>query len=268
MNKITGFKKHIYDFYKINKRDLPWRKNKDPYNVYISEIMLQQTQVPRVIEKYTEFIKIFPCFKSITKAPFSKVLSAWQGLGYNRRALFLKKASNIIVQDHRGELPSDFDTLISLPGIGDATAHSIRVYAFNMPDFFIETNIRSVYIDHFFKGKENIKDSEILPIAEKALDLKNPSKWYNALMDYGTFLKSTVQNPNIRSRHYSKQSKFEGSDRQIRGSILRKLIKNKAAKEELHTMFIGKRRTNRILKQLVKEGFILKDNNEIYTVSN
>lgn len=221
------FRRIVYAHYATNGRDLAWRKTRDPYHIVVSEIMLQQTQVPRVVEKYPVFIKKFPTITSLAAAPLSQVLAAWQGLGYNRRALLLQKLAQKVVAEHAGKVPRDVHTLETLPGIGKATAGSIAAFAFNRPSVFIETNIRSVFIHCFFPNRRSVSDEELLPVVAKAIDVKNPRKWYNALMDYGVYLKEREGNPSRKSAHYTRQSRFEGSNRQLRGKILKELLKKK-----------------------------------------
>lgn len=203
---------------------MPWRETQDPYRILVSEIMLQQTQVARVVEKYPRFIKAFPNFKALDKAQLAKVYGLWQGMGYNRRALALKKTAHIIVNDYNGALPQTNEELCALPGIGKATASSIMAFAFNLPAVFVETNIRTVFIHFFFKNGKKVADEEILPLVEMCLYKKNPRVWYWALMDYGTMLKKIGEDKNTRSKHYKKQSRFEGSRRQKRGKILKILL--------------------------------------------
>jgi len=257
--QIAQFQKTILDFYKKNKRELPWRKTKDPYRIFVSEVMLQQTQVQSVLKKYGPFIKAFPNFSSLSKAHTKKLLKLWQGLGYNRRALYLRKSAQIILDKFKGKVPQDLEQLKSLPGIGESTAGSILAFAFNIPALFIETNIRRVYIHFFFRRKTGISDKEILTLVEKTLDKSNPRDWYYALMDYGTQLKKTVENPNKRSKHYTIQSAFGGSDRQIRGMILKRLLIKPLNKKSLFSLIsFPKEKTERILTDLIREGFIIK----------
>jgi A/G-specific adenine glycosylase len=185
--------------------------------------MLQQTQVPRVIEKYANFIRRFPDFATLAQAPLGAVLKEWQGLGYNRRAIAVKKIAEIVQREYGGVLPKDTEMLVKLPGIGAYTAAAIGAFAFNRPAVFIETNIRAVFIHTFFNDRTNVSDKEILPLIEQTLDRKNPRKWYWALMDYGVMLKKEFANPARRSSHHKKQSRFEGSNRQLRGRILKLL---------------------------------------------
>ncbi|HOF96277.1 MAG TPA: A/G-specific adenine glycosylase, partial [Methanoculleus sp.] len=217
---VRLFRALVLAHYRAHGRDLPWRQTTDPYRILVSEIMLQQTQVERVAVKYPEFIDRFPDFASLARAPQSDILLAWQGMGYNRRALALKRTAERVVDDYGGRLPADVETLATFPGIGRATAAAICAYAFNMPVAYIETNIRRVFIHFFFQDREDVRDDEILVLVEQTLDRENPREWYGALMDYGSILKKRTANPNRRSASYSRQSRFEGSDRQIRGRLL------------------------------------------------
>jgi A/G-specific adenine glycosylase len=218
------FQKTVYDHYRTHGRDLPWRRTKNPYRILVSEVMLQQTQVERVIEKYPEFLAAFPDFPSLAGAPLPQLLSLWQGMGYNRRALLLRRLAQKVVSEHREKLPSDPEILIGLPGIGPYTAGAVMAFAFNKPVVFLDTNIRRVYIDKFFADREKIRDDQIAPLVRQTLDARNPRRWYNALMDYGSMLKRTQENPNRRSAHYTRQSPFENSNRQVRGMILKLLV--------------------------------------------
>ncbi|WP_292368155.1 A/G-specific adenine glycosylase [Methanoregula sp. UBA64] len=260
--EIAGFKKQVLAFYKKHGRhDMPWRHTKDPYRILVSEIMLQQTQVGRVTEKYPEFLAAFPDFPALARAPQSAVVAAWQGMGYNRRALALKKCAENVVGGYGGTLPPDPAILATLPGIGPATAASICAFAFNLPVVFIETNIRRVFIHAFFPGRDRVDDRELLPLVTRALDKDHPREWYWALMDYGTALKNTVPNPNRRSAAYVKQAPFTGSDREIRGRILKMLVgRNRIARTEILAGLGGDPdRAGRILSALESEGFLAKD---------
>jgi len=258
---VNLFREIIYSHYNENGRDLPWRKTRNPYHILVSEIMLQQTQVERVSGKYEEFIKAFPDFFALSQAPLQKILKVWQGLGYNRRAIALRKIAETITEHYNGNLPASWQELINLPGIGKATASEISAFAFNECTVFIETNIRTVFIYFFFRENSLVKDSEILPLVEKTLDKNNPREWYYAVMDYGVMLKKKYPGLNKLSAHYHKQSPFKGSNRQIRGMVLRVLT----AKGELTEKEIVKEirkspeRVLKILLQLQEEGFIRKN---------
>lgn len=257
---IPQFQKIIWNYYKKHKRNFPWRNTKDPYKILVSEIMLQQTQAPRVVSKYNSFIKRFPNIESLALAKLSDVLREWQGLGYNRRAKYLKMCVEAIVEKYGGKFPKDFDKLIELPGIGPATAGDLMAFAWNMPVVVIETNIRSVFIHHFFpkeSEQRKIHDKEIIPLIEKTLDKKNPREWYAALMDYGAHLKET-SNPSRKSAHYLKQSPFKGSNREKRSKIL-KLILEKPRTEKEISVILGydTEVTEKNIHALVKEGMII-----------
>ena len=262
---IREFQKVIYQHYKKHGRTFPWRKTRNPYHIIVSEIMLQQTQVERVVGKYKQFITAFPDFLTLAEAPLRKILKIWQGLGYNRRALVLKKIAQTVVTKYSGRLPSRLDELVKLPGIGNTTASEILAFAFNIPTVFIETNIRSVFIHFFFRNRRNIRDAEILHLVEKTLDVSNPRRWYYALMDYGTMLKKLYQNPNRKSLHYRTQSPFNGSNRQIRGMILKILTKkhHSSEMEIMQKLKILPERVKSNLINLEKEGFIIRKGKKI-----
>src|ERR1700690_368149 len=233
------FRSLVWGYWKkFGRHELAWRKTKDPYRIMVSEVMLQQTQVPRVIKKYNEFLKKFPTIRTLAKASLSDVLKVWSGLGYNRRGKYLHDAARVIVEKYGGKVPQDFAALRSLPGIGDYTASAVRVFSFNEPDALIETNVRAVYIHHFYdhlepryQGDALISDRDIAAVARKAAKNQDPRTWHSALMDYGVHLKKLHKNPSRKSAHYTKQSKFEGSLRQVRGSILRELHKGPQIQE-------------------------------------
>jgi len=261
---IVQFQKRIWDFYGKNKRDFAWRKQITPYKILVSEVMLQQTQVSRVAAKYKEFIKTFPNLPTLAKASPAAILAVWSGLGYNRRALYLKRAAEMAVAEYGGKLPKNHEQLVLLPGVGKNTAGAILAYAYNLPAIFIETNIRRTYIHHFFPGQKNISDAQLMPVIEETLDAKNPRKWYWALMDYGSFLGTVVENPNRQSKQYAKQSKFEGSLRQLRGKILKYLLeKKRISSKELHALMKDSRYPL-AERQLVAEGFISKNKNAVF----
>lgn len=272
MNKkeIENFKETVWNFYKDQGRhEMIWRHTTNPYYILVSEIMLQQTQVNRVTEKYIEFTETFPTTKDLAKAPLAKVLEVWQGLGYNRRAKYLKKAAEYIESKLQGKFPNTIDELIKLPGIGHATAGAIMTYAFNKPVAYIETNIRTIYIHHFFKNKKNISDKDVEKIVEQTLDKKNPRQWYWALMDYGTFLKKEIGNISQKSKMYQKQSRFKGSTREKRGKIIKYLIKKKKATIQEITREINEQEheIEPIIQKLVKDEMV-KEKKKVYSLAH
>lgn len=236
-------------------RDLPWRRTRDPYKIWLSEVMLQQTQVARVETRWQEWLDRFPTVGDLAAAPVSDVLAAWQGMGYNRRALSLKKAAETIVQEYDGAFPCSVKELVALPGIGPATAQGIRSFAFDLPGVYLETNVRTVVLHHLFPDASEVSDKELTPIVEATCpaavctdgadeatvrlqlagrfadpqDARDtPRAWYYAMLDYGAYLKKTVPNPSRRAKVYTRQSKFEGSRRQKRAEAVRMLLEAQA----------------------------------------
>lgn len=237
---------------------MPWRKTKNPYKIFVSEIMLQQTQVDRVIPKYQTFIKQFPSCIALAQTSLGEVLRTWQGLGYNRRAQMLHQCAQVIVAEHRGKMPSEYTALIALPGIGPYTAGAIMAFAFEQPAILIETNIRSVYLHHFFHNVTNVMDHELIPYIERTLNREKVREWYYALMDYGVYIKKTYGNPNTRSNHYAQQSPFKDSDRYIRGAILRYLTSHHSCTRAqlLRAISVEDIRIDAQLQKLQMEGMI------------
>jgi A/G-specific adenine glycosylase len=253
---IKNFRHEVLGYYERHGRKMPWRETADPYCILVSEIMLQQTQVNRVVDKYNQFVAAFPDFTALSHAPLSRVMAVWQGLGYNRRALALSKLARIVVDKYNGELPASVHALATLPGIGLATASSICAFAFNAPVAFIETNIRTVFIHHFFKEKKKVSDKDILPLVKKCLHQANPRKWYWALMDYGVMLKKAGNDKNTRSAHYVKQTNFEGSKRQVRGKILKTLVAHKVMSLDQLRNQVPDVRVADVVGELIREGFV------------
>ena len=267
---ISEFRQMVLDYYSHHGRPMPWRDTTDPYKILVSEIMLQQTQVERVLVKYPAFLSAFPDFTSLAQAPLADILTVWQGMGYNRRAIYLQKCAQRAVNEYNGILPADVETLATFPGIGRATASSICAFAFDLPVVFIETNIRRVFIHFFFSDADTVNDAKILPLVDKALYKENPRIWYWALMDIGTALKKTIENPNRKSAHYTKQVPFEGSDRRIRGRIIALLLATpNLTVDEIAARFTeDPDRILRIVKALENEGFIHCSKNHYSVVSH
>jgi A/G-specific adenine glycosylase len=260
------FQKEIYRYFKKHGRlHLPWRGETDPYKILVSEIMLQQTQAGRVVPKYEAFIKRWDSAKKLAKAPNSDVLSLWSGLGYNRRALNLKRAAEAVETQFKGVFPKTKEGILALPGVGPYTAGAILAFAFNQPEVMIETNIRSVYIHFYFPKKKKVDDKELLSIIERTMDRRNPRNWYAALMDYGAILKATNPNPSRRSKHHAKQSKFKGSLREVRGAVLKLLLKQKKVSEREVGALFDAERAEGALRGLTKDGLIKKVGNS-YTL--
>lgn len=260
--QITGALEVIERYYAANGRhDLLWREpgvddSFDPYRIMVSELMLQQTQVARVIPKYQAFLAQFPSVESLASASLGDVLIAWQGLGYNRRAKFLWQAAQKIVEQG-GTFPHQVAELVKLPGVGVNTAGAIMAYSHNAPVVFVETNIRTVMIYHFFANQDEVHDNEVRAAAAGLLEetVLSPREFYWALMDYGTHLKQTVGNLNKLSREYTKQSKFEGSRRQVRGAVLRALSGESQTLNMLMSS-IHDERLPAVLADLSREGLV------------
>jgi A/G-specific adenine glycosylase len=217
--------------------------------------MLQQTQVERVIPFYAEFTRRFPDIRALARAPLSEVLRAWQGLGYNRRAKMLHDAAKEIITKHKGKLPKEKSTLIALPGVGEYTASAVRVFAFNEPEILLETNIRTVYLHHFFPKKKKVHDRQILELTGVPKGV-SPREWHAALMDYGAYLKKTYPNPSRRSMHHAKQKPFKGSDREVRGAIIKLLSKRPRTRRVIYELGFSPARLRTQLNTLREEGLI------------
>lgn len=267
----TGeFRKLIYSAYEKDGRSFPWRENCGPWGILVSELMLQQTQTGRVVSYWNRWMEKWPSPATLNEASLEEVLREWSGLGYNRRGKYLKECAGMIVRDFDGKVPDVPETLEKLPGIGPYTAGAIACFAFNYPAVFIETNIRSVMLHFYFPGREGITDREIMPLIDSTLDRENPRKWYWALMDYGASLKKLKSNPNRRSAHYTRQSAFEGSFRQIRGSLVRALVSGgPATAEELQARMdipADKKDFYKALETLSRESIVAEDNGK-YRIS-
>ena len=268
-------------------RNLAWRNTYDPYAIWISEVMLQQTQVKRVEGRWQRWMLQYPTVEALAKADIADVVEEWQGMGYNRRALYLHKAANIIASEF-DEFPHDTKALESLPSIGPSTAAGIKAFAFNEHSVYLETNVRTVFLHELFPDAEEVPDKVLIPYVSQTCpaDASNPDvtpkSWYYALLDYGAYLKKIVPNPSRRSKSYNKQSKFEGSHRQKRAEVLRVMIDGRAAGEccmpldKLHGVLnsievsngrqaVRTSEFNKIIDELVREGFI-QENNGIITI--
>lgn len=202
-------------------RDLPWRNIEDPYAVLVSEVMLQQTQVARVERYWERFMSLLPTLDALASASSAEVLELWQGLGYNRRALALKRTADECAARFGGRLPETEEELKKLPGIGPATAAGVVAFAYNKPSVYLETNVRAVFIHCLFPCREKVSDRELVPLVAQTCPEDDPRTWYYALLDYGAQLKREAGNPTRRSAHYARQSTFTGSRRQKRAEVLR-----------------------------------------------
>jgi A/G-specific adenine glycosylase len=267
---LSDFQHHVWDFYAKNPRTFYWREHPEPYIVYVSEIMLQQTQVSRVEKKFLPFLHRFPDFATLATASFGEVLEFWSGLGYNRRCMNLHQGAKRIVEEFRAELPRERSILLSFKGIGDATAGSMLCFAYNLPEPFIETNIRRVFIHTFFQNRENVSDRELEALVRITTDRKKPREWYYALQDLGAAMVKISGNPNRRSAGYNVQKPFKDSNREARGAILKVLTKRPGIylTEIARESQISYERIQHACKQLLYEGFIAGDENTGYRIKS
>ncbi len=259
---LKQFTETVWDYYAKHARGLPWRNAEpngsfDPYKILVSELMLQQTQVSRAAPKYLEFIRQFPDFHSLARAPLHQVLAAWNGLGYNRRAKYLHDSAKTVVVRYDAVLPAALDKLQELPGVGHNTAGAILAYAFNQPAVFVETNIRTAYIYHFFPDAGNVTDKAITELLAVTLNKEEPRQWYWAVMDYGAFIKRSVGNVSRLSLSYKKQSAFLGSKREIRGQVVRLLLDGPLKKHRLAEA-VPDMRLPAVLHELEHEGLVVR----------
>jgi A/G-specific adenine glycosylase len=255
---IKEFQQCVWAYFEAHQRRLVWRQPEldgsfDVYKILVSEVMLQQTQVSRVSPKFQTFLDQFPTVERLAQASLAQVLTAWSGLGYNRRAKYLHEAARWLAPKPIWH----YEDLITRKGIGPNTAAAVCVYAYNEPRLFIETNTRAVIIHHFFAGQASVTDKAIASILEQVLKNQDHRLFYWALMDYGSNLKSTIGNASRRSKHYVRQSAFAGSRRQIRGQIMRELTKRSYKEPEL-VKALADERTKEILDELTSEGLIIR----------
>lgn len=268
------FRRHVWDFYTTQGRhELPWRAMDlqqhdlggdvlDPYAIVVSEIMLQQTQVERVIPKYEAWLTVLPDWVTLAAASKQQILTLWQGLGYNRRALALAQLAQQVTHEYAEKLPRTEAELLELPGIGPYTAAAVRAFAFNEPVMMIETNIRTVFIHHFFEKRTTaVPDTELVSLITATLDTQRPREWYWALMDYGSHLKRLHGNPARRSAHHVRQSPFVGSKREVRGAVVRLLTATPRVTEArlMQQLPFERSRITSVLKDLERDGFVVRD---------
>ncbi len=298
----NGLTKRILAWYSQNKRNLPWRKTRDPYKILVSEIMLQQTQVSRVVEKYKQFLKLFPTAQALAHAKTADVLKAWAGLGYNRRALFLQKTAQSVVSQYKGKFPKDLELLKELPGIGDYTARAILSFAFGEAVPVLDTNHRKFYQRTYF-GNKLVRDEILLTKAQNVIlsIVKNPMAkvyltadlslrpakgfvqddvvyhWNQALMDFMSAVVTTSEDPFIlwyqktypapkKKKQIKPAVRFLDTDRYFRGRIIDLLREDeKTTILSLQKKFshIPKERVIRIVSKLQKDGLILVKNKRI-----
>lgn len=257
-------------------RELPWRNIDDAYAVLVSEVMLQQTQVSRVLKHWERFMGLFPTLDALAAADTALVLEQWQGLGYNRRALALKRTAELCSEQNGGMLPRTCDELVKLPGIGAATAAGVTAFAYNEPAVYIETNVRTVFLHELFPDAESVSDKELTPYVRATCPADRPRAWYYALLDWGAHLKQITVNPSRRSAHYARQSAFEGSRRQKRAEMLRCVLsapgmevdelfaKLDEVEREAGRAGVDRAEYESILADMVSEGFFRRSGDALF----
>ncbi len=200
--RARALRTRLLAWYADNRRDLPWRRTTDPYAILVSEIMLQQTQVPRVVPRFVEWLAAWPDLESLAAAPLADVLRRWQGLGYNNRARRLQECAAAAVAaapaGRRAELPRTPDGLRALPGIGPYTARAVLIFAHNDDLAAVDANVRRV-LTHELGLPEDLGDRELQAVADAVLPRGRSRDWHNALMDYGSLV-LTARSTGIASR--------------------------------------------------------------------
>ena len=260
---IAQFQEKILSFYAMHKRDLPWRTTSDPYRILLSELMLQQTQVSRVVGYYHKWLQRWPTVTDLAQAKRSSVLEMWMGLGYNNRAVRLHRTADIIAEKYCGNVLEALLHYEELPGIGRYTAHAVRIFATNEDLVTIDTNIRRILL-YEFELDEDISDAELWKLAEHCLPRGKSREWHNALMDYGALF-LTSKTSGIKPK--TQQSRFQGSDRQVRGGLLRSLLTGPLPFSSLHQEFaIDEKRLHTILEKMEQEGLIALNENTLYVI--
>jgi A/G-specific adenine glycosylase len=254
---IGALQKKILSFYKEKSRTLPWRQTTNSYHILLSEVMLQQTQVDRVVAYYSRWTKKWPYVQDLANASRIDVLKEWSGLGYNNRAVNLHRAAQVIAEKYNGDVIAAVKDHKNVPGIGPYTAAAVQIFAQNADIITVDTNIRRILLHEFNLPKET-SDRELWQLANRCLPKGKSRDWHNALMDYGaTYLTSRKTGIAPKTR----QSKFEGSDRQIRAKIVRELLKRSVIPvTELPAGADAEQlRVERILRKMEKDGLVKKN---------
>lgn len=277
---IQTIRRILLRWYGVHRRDLPWRHTRDPYHILVSEIMLQQTQVSRVQEKYHEFLREFPTLQALAIATSGDVIRVWAGLGYNRRALFLQRTAQAVMQEYDGVFPQSIDLLKKLPGVGDYTARAILSFAFEQPVPMMDTNHRRFYQRVFF-GLNTKKDDQLLKQAEVVLPPKASYDWNQALMDFGSMMclsgvprcgecplkryckayPGVLKNNKTTRQQNKKTITFRETDRYVRGRIIDQLrnVDGLSINNVLQEFSqYGEERVKRIVADLIDDGLIVE----------
>lgn len=262
-DRVRRMQRTLFRWYKVHGRhELPWRNNPTPYRILVSEFMLQQTQVSRVVPKYIVFLEKYPTPRALAKASSADVLRAWSGLGYNRRAVHLHRAVAAVVSEHRGRFPRSNKQLRRLPGIGQYTAAALRVFAWNLDDVAIDTNVRRV-LAHEFRLSGRVHEKQLQELAWQSLPRGRAREWHSALMDYGSAVTTTRRRVTIIGK---KQTQFIGSVREVRGWIVRTLAAH-GAQSIKHLAVLSPfpaERFKTALEGLIKDRLVTKTKKKVH----
>lgn len=279
----AAFRWAIFRWFAAHGRDLPWRRTRDPWRVLVSEVMLQQTQVDRVIPKYLSFVRRWPTPAAMARAPLRDVLSAWSGLGYNRRAAHLKAAAETVVRAHGGVMPADVEALEALPGVGRYTARAVASFAYGQDVALWDTNVRRIAL-RVFRGGEFADADPGREALERLLADALPSgrsrDWHGALMDFGSAV-CVSRNPLCAScplrgvclaaprflegerpprRLARPQARFAGSRREARGKVVRMLAAagKRGASELAVVDALEREDAGAVIGSLVRDGLVVR----------
>ena len=258
------FRGRILSWYRRSGRDLPWRRTHDPYRVLVSEVMLQQTQVSRVVPAYRRFLRRFPTLRALSRAPLGDVLREWSGLGYNRRARDLHR----IARGHSSGLPRTVAGLDALPGIGAYTASAVACFALDQATGFADTNIRRV-LGRAILGRL-ASDGEAVELDVRFGSKRKAARWHHALMDIGATIclakrprcdvcpvRTVCEYDGVEGPAKRKQSPFAASDRRVRGAIVRRLaMSTRGVKVDSLRRGIKDARVPRLVRVLESEGLV------------
>jgi len=257
-NSLKEWQNSVYQ--RAKYRNFLWREDPRPYFIFLSEIMLQQTQAERVVPFFYKFIEKFTSILDLADANFEVVVNCWNGLGYNRRAKYLHGAAKIFAKIYDGVIPKEYSLLCKIPGIGRYTAAAILVFGYDLPFPFLETNVRTLFLNEFFSDSEDlVSEAEFMKCAEIVFDYSSPRRWGYALMDLGHWYKNNGFGKNRLVKSYRQQSIFKGSFRQKRGEVVRKLLSDRALTIQKIEEIFGKDDAKKLVMELSKDGITFFD---------
>jgi len=263
----------VLAWFEPRRRAYPWRRTRDPYRVLVAEVMLQQTQAARVEPAFARFLRAFPSLRALARAPLREVLVAWDGLGYNRRAVALAEAARRIAREHGGRVPRDPTALRSLPGVGPYTAAAVASIAFGLPAATVDTNVRRI-VSRVTAGAEDLGAGRVRELAQAWLDPRDPGAWNQALMDLGrelcrprprcepcplrTGCRYAAGHRSVVAPRRKDAEPFAGSMRQLRGAVVRALRRLPSATVDELTRTVGAdgERVAEAVRRLSAEGLL------------